>query len=200
MFTRSKVPVSRLRLAFSTVVMILSAAACFVIEAKAQQPAKAVIPDVVVRDHQGRKVRFYSDLIKDKVVVLNFFYTSCTYTCTMQGRTFSQLQSLLGERLGKSVHLISVTTDPAKDNRAQLQAWAKRYNRKSGWTLVTGDESEINKLLVRLTGSSAGAGMHVPVTFVVNDRKGTWTSSTEVVAPEQLLKTVDYLTREDNKP
>src|ERR1041384_7816475 len=110
MFTRSNAPVSRLRRAGIIVVMVLSAAACFVIRARAQQPAKAVIPDVVVRDHQGRKLHFYSDLVKDKVVVLNFFYTSCTYTCTMQGRTFSQLQSLLGERLGKSVHLISVTT------------------------------------------------------------------------------------------
>jgi protein SCO1/2 len=199
MFTRSNVALSRLRLAGGIVLMVLSAAACFVIGARAQQPAKPVIPDVVVRDQQGRKLRFYSDLVKDKVVVLNFFYTSCTYTCTMQGRTFSQLQSLLGERLGKSVHLISVTTDPAKDNPEQLQAWAKRYSLKSGWTLVTGDESEINQLLVRLTGSSAGAGMHVPVTFVFNDRKGTWMGSTEVVTPEQLLKTVAYLTREDDK-
>jgi protein SCO1/2 len=193
MFTRS----SRLR--FGIVVMVLSTAACTVIGAGAQQPQKAVIPDVAVRDHHGRKLHFYSDLVKDKVVVLNFFYTSCTYTCTMQGRTFSQLQSLLGERLGKSVHLISVTTDPAKDKPEQLQAWAKRYGLKSGWTLVTGDEAEINKLLGRFTGSSAGAGMHVPVTFVVNDRKGTWIGSTELVAPHQLVKTVDYLTREDNK-
>jgi hypothetical protein len=61
------------------------------------------------------------------------------------------------------------------------------------------DESEINKLLIRFTGSSAAPGMHLPVTFVVNDEKGTWISSTEAVAPEQLFKTVDHLTREDKK-
>ena len=73
---------------------------------------KVKIPDVVVTDQDGRKVRFYSDLIKDKVVVLSFFYTSCTFVCTRQGKVFSELQSLLGERLGKSVFLISVTRDP----------------------------------------------------------------------------------------
>jgi protein SCO1 len=199
MFIRSNVPVSRLRWSAFVVAMV---SAFFFSEVKAQQAPKLNIPDVVVRDQQGRKVHFYSDLVKDKVVVLNFFYTSCTYTCTMQGRTFSQLQSLLGDRMGKSVYLISVTTDPATDNPEQLRAWAKRYNLKSGWTLVTGDEAEINKLLVQLTGSSAGGGMHVPVTFVANDRKGTWISSIEVVSPEQLLKTVNYLTSsagENNK-
>lgn len=196
MFTRSNLQVSRVRLAAGILMMILSATSCFITEVRAQQAPRVSIPDVLVRDQEGRKVRFYSDLIKDKVVVLNFFYTSCTYTCTMQGRTFSKLQSLLGDRMGKSVYLISVTTDPVKDNPEKLQAWAKRYQLKAGWTLVTGDESEINKILVQLTGGSAGAGMHFPVTFVVNDQKGTWISSTEIVAPEQLLKTVDYLMRD----
>ncbi|HEX2268223.1 MAG TPA: SCO family protein [Pyrinomonadaceae bacterium] len=196
MVNKSNVP--RVRLAAS-VMAIVSAALFLCSNVNAQQAPKLSIPDVVVRDHRGQKVHFYSDLVKEKVVVLNFFYTSCTYTCTLQGRTFSKLQSLLQDRLGKSVYLVSVTTDPVRDSPKQLRAWAKRYQLKSGWTLVTGDESEINKLLVYFTGSSAAPGMHLPVTFVVNDEKGTWISSTEAVAPEQLFKTVDYLTREDKK-
>lgn len=192
MFTRSN-------LLAGMIMIILSAALCFVTEVKAQQASRLSIPDVLVRDHQGRKVRFYSDLIKDKIVVLNFFYTSCTYTCTMQGRTFSKLQSLLGDRVGKSVYLISVTTDPAKDSPEQLQAWARRYQLKAGWTLVTGEQSEINKLVVQFTGGSAGAGMHQPVTFIINDQTGKWISSTEILAPEQLLKTVDSVSRDDSK-
>lgn len=156
---------------------------------------KIRFPDLVVRDHEGRRVRFYSDLIKDKVVVLSFFYTSCTYTCTMQGKTFSRLQSLLGERLGKSVVLISVSTDPAQDKPGELKAWAERYDVKAGWTLVTGEKNEMNKLLIPFTGSPAGAEMHLPVTFIGNDKTGTWTSADGVFAPEELLKVVDYLTR-----
>src|SRR6476661_9832096 len=75
------------------------------------QGVKIKIPDVVLRNQDGQNVRFYSDLIKDKIVVLDFFYASCAYICARQGKVFSELQSLLGERLGKSVFLISVSID-----------------------------------------------------------------------------------------
>ncbi|HKS08816.1 MAG TPA: SCO family protein [Pyrinomonadaceae bacterium] len=156
---------------------------------------KIRFPDLELRDQEGRKVRFYSDLIKDKVVVLSFFYTNCTFTCTMQGKTFSKLQTLLGERLGKSVFLITVSTDPAKDRPAELKTWAKRYNVQPGWTVVTGDEREMSKLLIPFTGSPAGAEMHLPVTFIGNDKTGTWTSADGVFAAEDLLNVVDLLTR-----
>lgn len=158
---------------------------------------KVMIPDLILRDQEGRKVRFYSDLIKGKVVVLSFFYTSCIYICTMQGRVFSELQSLLGERLGKSVFLISVTTDPVKDNPEQLKAWGARYNAKSGWTLVTGEETEMNKLLIQFTGNKAGGGMHLGAIFIGNDKNGSWTSAAGVFAPENLLRVVDYIARDD---
>lgn len=151
------------------------------------------IPDIMVQDQEGRKGRFYSDLIKDKVVVISFFYTSCNYVCTLQGRTFSKLQSLLGERLGKSVFLILVTTDPANDDSAQLKEWGKRYDVQTGWTLVTGKTSEVNKLLVPFTAKPASGGMHLPTTFIGNARTGVWTGATGTFAPEDLLKVVDLV-------
>jgi len=156
---------------------------------------KIKIPDVELRDQEGRKVHFYSDLIKDKVVVLSFFYTNCVYTCTMQGRTFSKLQALLGERLGKSVFLVSVTTDPVNDNPAKLKAWGNHYDVQSGWTLVTGEEAEMNKLLVTFTGTGAGGGMHLPVTLIANAGTGRWTSAAGIFTPEDLLKAVELVTR-----
>jgi protein SCO1/2 len=157
---------------------------------------KLKIPDLVLRDQEGRKVRFYSDLIKDKVVVLSFFYTSCTYSCTTQGKTFSKLQSLLGERLGKSVFLISVTIDPETDDPAQLKAWSKRYDLQPGWTLVTGEVMEMNKLLKPFTGSAAGGGMHLPSTFIGNDKSGLWTSGLGLFSAQDLLRAVNYITRD----
>jgi protein SCO1 len=157
---------------------------------------KVQFPDLVLRDHEGRKVRFYSDLIKDKVVVLSFFYTSCTYTCSTQGKSFSKLQSLLGDRLGKSVFLISVTTDPAKDTPAQLKAWGRRFDVQPGWTLVTGDVSQMNKLLLPFTGNPAGQGMHLPTTFIANDKTGVWTSAAGFFAPEDVLNVLNYVGRQ----
>lgn len=166
-----------------------------VVEVNIGGVGKVKFPDVVLRNQDGRKVRFYSDLIKDKVVVLSFIYTSCAYTCKMQGRTFSRLQSLLGDRLGKSVFLISVTIDPVRDNPQRLKEWASSYNAQSGWTLVTGDESEINKLLRPFVGLTAGAEMHQPATFVANDSRGLWSSANGVMAPEDILSAVDSLSK-----
>lgn len=165
------------------------------VEVEIHGAGKLQIPDLDVRNQDGRKLRFYSDLIKNKVVVLSFFYTSCTYSCTLQGQTFSKLQSLLGDRLGKSIFLVLVTTDPVTDGPAQLKAWGKRYNVQEGWTLVTGNEVEINKLLLPFTGNSAGAGMHLPSTFIGNDRTGLWTSAAGVFEPEALLNAVEFVTR-----
>jgi protein SCO1 len=153
------------------------------------------VPDLLLSDQDGRKVRFYSDLIHDKVVVLNFVYTSCYYRCTRQGKIFSDLQSLLGERLGKSVILISVTTDPAKDTPAQLKAWSKRFNVQPGWTLVTGDVPSMNSLLLPFTGSPSGGGIHLPATFIGNDKTGKWISGSGNFTPQELLSAVDFVTK-----
>ena len=189
----------RIRLSIAAVVSVLLLA-CFV-RGQEQRPLvrevdiagaeRIEIADLLLRDQDGHKVRFYSDLIKDKIVVLSFFYTTCTYVCTRQGTTFSNLQQLLGERLGKDVFLISVTTDPAKDTTARLKTWGKRYDLQPGWTLVTGDTQEMNKLLIPFTGNPAGAGMHLPSTFIGNDKTGRWTSATGIFTPEDLLKAVD---------
>lgn len=166
-----------------------------VVEVEIGGVGKVQFPDLLLRDHEGREVRFYSDLIKDKVVVLSFFYTSCTYTCSIQGKNFSSLQSLLGERLGKSVFLVSVTTDPAKDTPAQLKAWGKRYDIQPGWTLVTGDVSQMNKLLRPFTGNPAGQGMHLPTTFIANDKTGLWTSAAGLFAPEEVLNALNSVSQ-----
>jgi protein SCO1/2 len=155
---------------------------------------KVKIPDLKLRDQDGNEVRFYSDLIKDKVIVLTFFYTSCNYLCSMQGKVFSELQSLLGDRLGKSVFLISVTTDPVKDNPQQLKAWGARYKIRPGWTLVTGDLAEMNKLLIQFTGNKAAGEMHLPVTFVGNAREGRWTSGVGTFGPQDILDAVNSVT------
>jgi protein SCO1/2 len=35
-------------------------------------------PNVWLTTHDGQKVRFYDDLLKDKIVAINFFYSTCT--------------------------------------------------------------------------------------------------------------------------
>ncbi len=110
-------------------------------------PRHMTIPDAAMIDHRGRPVRFYTDLVKGRVVAINFMFTRCQTICPALGINFGQLQSLLD---GQPVQLISVSLDPWNDRPAQLAEWAKRYGAGPNWTLVTGEKPEVDALLKAL--------------------------------------------------
>ena len=152
------------------------------------------LPDLTLRDQNGRKVRFYSDLIKDKIVLISFFYTSCTFACLMQGKVFSELQAELGERLGKEVFLISVTMDPETDTPERLKRWAAQHGLRKGWTLVTGSKDEMAKLGGHLTGNPRGRiQMHSSFIYIGNDRKNNWAATYGLAAPKTLVKKIEEM-------
>jgi protein SCO1/2 len=159
----------------------------------AQPSTTSLIPDLTVIDQNGEPRKFYSDLVKGRVVIINFIYTTCTAICPMSGKNFSRLQTLLGDRLGRDVFLISVTTDPVIDSPAKLKDWSERYNAKPGWTLVTGEKNEMTNLLRALTGDGPIKGYHVTSLAIVNDIKGNQRRVYGLEAPEQVLKLTDEL-------
>ncbi len=150
------------------------------------------IPDFVVQDQDGKNVRFYSDLIKGKVVVLSFFYTDCAFICDGQGRNFAKLQSLLGDRLGRDVFLISVTRTPTTDTPSKLKAWAQRYGVKPGWTLITGKTPDIARLVVTFARDNLGPQeAHSAPIFIGNDATNSWLFSSGLSAPAQLAALIN---------
>jgi protein SCO1/2 len=152
------------------------------------------IHDVDVVDHHGRKLRFYTDLLKDKVFVLNFFFASCTYICPMQGRLLSRLQEKLGDRLGVEVHMISVTTDPVRDTPERLNKWAADHGVRRGWTLVTGNRREFDKLLPQFTGDYSGPREgHGSALYVGNDQARKWIVVGGLLEPQQVLEALHSL-------
>jgi len=149
------------------------------------------IPDVAALDQDGKPLRFYSDLIKGKAVMLNFVFTSCTYVCPMQGASFSKLQAALGDRLGKDVSLISVSIDPLTDTPQRLKSWGARFGARPGWTLVTGSEAEMDRLLRALTGDPAGVSEHSAAVFIGDYDRGVWVRADGLDDPARLIQTLD---------
>jgi protein SCO1/2 len=144
----------------------------------AQRPKTGLapsIPDVDVFDQDGKRIHFYSDLIKGKVVVISFLFTTCKLYCPMQGENLSKLQGALGARLGRDVNLITVSVDPETDTPERLKAWGAMFGAKPGWTFVTGAKPEIDKVSMALTGALAIKGSHSAVVYIGNDKTGIWT-------------------------
>jgi cytochrome oxidase Cu insertion factor (SCO1/SenC/PrrC family) len=156
-----------------------------------EKPEKFVIPDVTVTDQDGRQLKFYTDLVKDKKVIVNFIFTSCNGICPTTGGQTAKLQTALGKRLGTDVFLITVTTDPETDTPERLKAWGKRYNPAAGWTLVTGSFDNITRLLQLFTGDGKNTGYHVPAVCIVDDVKKSqkWTYALSPI--EEILGIVD---------
>ena len=163
--------------------------------AKGEGSGKPSIPDVVLLDQDGRKVRFYTDLIKGKVVIINFVFTSCTVVCPPLGANFARIQTALGERLGKDVHLISITRDPEMDTPAKLRTWGAKFGARPGWTLVTGEKAQIDEVLLALIGDIARKGEHSAIVLVGSDARGVWKQDYGLAAPARLLKLADDLNR-----
>lgn len=153
--------------------------------------ARLEIPDVEVLDQSGRRVRFYSDLIKGRVVVINFFFTSCTLVCPIQGRALARLRTQLAERLGEEVFFISVSRDPETDTPERLRLWGKDFDVGRGWTLVTGEEGVMTKLVQDFTGASLGGQMHAPILLIGNDRTGIWTQAEGLSPARDLINVID---------
>ena len=136
---------------------------------------KMVIPDVNVLDQHGNALHFYSDLIKGKTVAINFIFTNCTTICPPLAATFARLQKEMGDRIGKDVHLISISVDPVTDTPERLKAWGAKFKAGPGWTFVTGDKQEIDKLLNALGAAVSRREDHTPALIVGNDVNGVWT-------------------------
>ncbi|MCA1579196.1 MAG: SCO family protein [Acidobacteria bacterium] len=151
------------------------------------------IPDVEVLDQEGRKQKFYTDLVKGKIVVINFVFTTCKSMCPLLATNFSRLQTALGERLNKEVFLISVSTDPETDSPERLKAWGEKFKAKDGWTFVTGNKEQLTPILQVFTGDGPRTGYHIPSLYVVNGLKNAHRPAYGFESAENVLKLIDEL-------
>jgi protein SCO1/2 len=148
------------------------------------------IPDVELLDQDGRKVRFYSDLVRGKVVAINFIFTTCTTICPPLGATFARVQRELGERAGRDVQLISVSVDPATDTPERMKAWGAKFKAGPGWTFVTGSKPQVSELLSALAASTARREDHTPTVLIGNDATGQWTRAYGLTTPSRIVKII----------
>lgn len=155
------------------------------------------IPDMALLNHDGEPIHFYSDLVKDKVVAMNFIFTTCTTVCPPMGANFSRLQDTLGDRLGRDVQLISVSIDPTTDTPPRLKAWGEKFDATEAWTFVTGLKTDVDQVLRQLEALSPDVKDHGPVVLLVNDRTGTWRRVHGLTPPNKLAVMLDELLEEE---
>ena len=151
--------------------------------------SKINVPDVELLDQNGRKIHFYTDLVKGRTVVINFIFTTCTTICPPLGATFARVQKELGAR--RDVRFISISVDPATDTPERLKSWGAKFRAGENWTLVTGDKPKVDELLRALGASSARREDHSPTVLIGNDTHGTWTRTYGLAKTSQIIQLID---------
>ena len=147
--------------------------------------------DVSLINQNGQPMRVYSDLLKDKVVIINSFFTSCTSVCPMMARSITKIQDRLGDRLGKDVHIISISVDPETDTPPRLKEFADKFNARPGWYFLTGKKADVEFTLRKLGQYVEAKDDHTTVIIMGNVRTGLWKKVMGMAAPEELIKAAE---------
>ncbi len=113
-------------------------------------PRAAYLPNFALTTHRGERVRFYDDLLRGKLVVINFMYTRCGGLCPGQTANLVKVQRQLGARVGRDVFMYSLTLEPQADTPQVLRKYAESYNTGPGWSYLTGRPAEIEIIRRRL--------------------------------------------------
>ena len=159
--------------------------------AKTLSPAEKYFTDVELINQDGQKMRFYSDVLKNKVVVINSFFTTCTNVCPPMNRNLERIQAALGERLGKEAFLVSISVDPETDTPPRLKEYARRFHARPGWIFLTGKKENVDWALYKLGQYVETKDDHMTIIIIGKEPKGLWKKAFGMAKPEELMKIVD---------
>lgn len=157
-------------------------------------------PNVELETHDGRKVRFYDDLVKGKLVAINMMYSICTGICPTGTANLKQVQQALGKRLGKDIFMYSITLRPEFDNGAALRDYIRQYDIQPGWTFLTGKPQDVELVRRKLgfvgddPATDADINQHTGMVRIGNDRLERWTMAPAIGSHKQILRTILDLT------
>ena len=155
------------------------------------EPLSQKISDVSVLDQDGHPLRFYTDLVKGRTVAVNFIFSSCRSVCPPLTTIFRKTQQALKERGRIDVKLISISVDPIVDRPAVLKRYAAQFGAEPGWTFVTGEKADIQRLLKSLHADTANPMDHTPLTLIGNDSTNRWTRSLGLTSPAALAGMIE---------
>ena len=159
--------------------------------ASTASPAETYFSDVVLINQDGEKVRFYSDVLKNKVVIINTFFTTCTGICPPMNRNFEKIQEALGDRLGKDAFLVSISVDPVTDTPTRLKEYGRRFHARPGWMFLTGKKENVDWALYKLGQYVETKDEHTSIFIIGNEPKGLWKKAQGLAKAEELIKIVE---------
>ena len=190
---------------------------CAVVPAPSQRPGdpargarrgkvSARFPNIVLRTQCDTPVRFYDDLVKDRIVIINFMYTTCSDICPGTSQNLEYVYEHLGTRMGREILMLSISIDPNTDSPARLRVYDETFGGpRPGWLYLTGDYDEIDALRRRLGVYDldpivdADKTQHSGIVTFGNDRTNQWAALPALMDSKGLARTILRITRDGKR-
>lgn len=131
--------------------------------------------DIELTNQLGDRIAL-NDSLKGKILVVNFFFTSCTTICPQLMKNMQLLNKAFVKN-DSSVRFISISVDPETDSVPRLRQYADRLNpNHDKWFFMTGNKQAIyayarQELNLPLTEGDGGAEDFIhPEQFTLIDK------------------------------
>jgi protein SCO1 len=153
-------------------------------------------PDVTLTTQEGKRVRLFDDLIRDKIVVINFFYATCEGICVPITANLVKVQALLRNRVGRDIFMYSFTLKPRMDSPAVLKDYAARFQTGPGWSFLTGDPNDLELVRRRMgfidpdPARDADKLNHTGMVRYGNEPLQLWSACPGMSRPDSIAKSI----------
>jgi protein SCO1/2 len=154
-----------------------------------------------LQNQDGQEVRFYDDLIKDKIVTINFFYAKCEGICPTVTANLAKAQKILGDRVGKDIFMISISLKPEHDTRAVLKEYADMFKARPGWSFLSGKPDDVEHLRRSLGFTNLDprldkdTSQHIGNVRMGNEPLMLWAACPGMARPEFIAKSILWMVR-----
>ena len=161
---------------------------------------KRYFPNVPLVTHQGKRVRFYDDLLKGRIVVLNLMYADCTSACPMITANMVKARKILDQRVKQDVFFYSLTIKPTEDTPQKLAEYAAMHHTGRNWLFLTGKPDDLELLRVKLGYADADPvkdrkdkALHSGMLRYGNEPLSQWSSIQGSADPEWIAEEITFV-------
>ena len=160
--------------------------------------AREYFTNLPLINQDGETVRFFDDVLKDKVVVVNFIFTNCDGACPLMTHKLSLVRDRMEGQIGDTVEFVSLSIDPGRDTPAAMKGFARSHHADhDGWTFLTGKPENLDYIIKRLGQYNDDVEAHSTMMLAGNVNAAHWIKIQPYEQPPAITEKLQGLLRDN---
>ena len=159
---------------------------------KVLRPALKTLPPIALLSMNGQTGKLDAELASDVPLLLNFVFTTCSSSCSVQTAMLVQVQRALASK-GRPLQLASITIDPDNDTAPQLRKFAGHFGITAGWQFYTGRFDDLLQVQRHFDVYRGSKSAHPPVLFMRKSARAPWLRVEGFPAAAEVLALIETL-------